>query len=74
MVLIGVAAVLQIRNMFKYKRSNGALKTRVTFLIMWVCLFVHCWTVLNGTVTGVFFTIAILALLSLYFRVHHENN
>jgi len=73
MIIIGVAAILQTRNMIRYKKSNGAMKTRITFMIMWFAFFAHCKTVLDGSVNGIYFTIAILALLSLYFRVHHEN-
>jgi hypothetical protein len=74
MVMIAAAAVLQLRNIIKYKKTNGALRTRITFVVLWVTMFIHCFAVYNHRATGIFFTVGIIALLSLYFRTHHTVN
>lgn len=72
LVMIGLAALLQLRSVVKYKKTNGALKTRITFMVLWICMFAHCLSVYHDKVTGIFFTLGIAALLSLYFRTHHQ--
>lgn len=57
---------LQIKNLLKYRATNGAQRTRIILLVSVICLVIHIIRLILGVTTGIFLLLHVVTWLILY--------